>query len=265
VSCRNWAVADGRTGELVGESGAAVAVDVASTTKIMTAYVVLLAARDNPRTLAETISFSARAAATEGSSCGLKAGDSIPVCDLLYALLVRSGNDAAIALAENFGRRFDPPANRKTDEPVARFVAEMNRQARRLGLSATTYVNPNGLPDKGHRSSARDLLRLTVEARRLPLFREIVATRRYEAEAAEKEGGIRKLTWKTTNRLLAVEGYSGVKTGYTRAAGSCLVSAGQRGRDELIVVVLGAPSAAAAVADSRNLYRWAWRQRGHAD
>ena len=71
--------------------------------------------------------------------------------------------------------------------------------------------------------------------------------------------------WKTTNRLLAITGYTGVKTGYTKAAGSCLVSSGERGRDRLIVVVLGAPSAAAAVADSRNLYRWAWRERGHKD
>jgi D-alanyl-D-alanine carboxypeptidase (penicillin-binding protein 5/6) len=71
--------------------------------------------------------------------------------------------------------------------------------------------------------------------------------------------------WKTTNRLLAIAGYTGVKTGYTKAAGSCLVSSGERGRDRLIVVVLGSPSAAAAVADSRNLYRWAWRERGHKD
>jgi D-alanyl-D-alanine carboxypeptidase (penicillin-binding protein 5/6) len=75
----------------------------------------------------------------------------------------------------------------------------------------------------------------------------------------------RSVVWKTTNRLLAIAGYTGVKTGYTRAAGSCLVSSAERGRDGLVVVVLGASSAAAAVADSRNLYRWAWRERGHKD
>ena len=80
-----------------------------------------------------------------------------------------------------------------------------------------------------------------------------------------KDGARRKVVWKSTNRLLAITGYLGVKTGYTRNAGSCLVSTGQRGKDRLIVVVLGAPSAAAAVADSRNLYRWAWRERGQRE
>jgi D-alanyl-D-alanine carboxypeptidase (penicillin-binding protein 5/6) len=251
-------------GQIVAESDAAEVVDVASTTKIMTALVVLRAVRDTPRALDETVSFSERAAGTQGSSCGLNAGDAVSVRDLLYALLVRSGNDAAIALAEHFGRRFDPPSKR-SDDPVSRFVAEMNREARRLGLSATKYANPNGLPEKGHRSSALDLVRLSVEARKLSLFREIVATRAHEAEATTRNGTVRKLTWKTTNRLLAIEGYDGIKTGYTRAAGSCLVSSARRGRDELIVVVLGAPSAGAAAADSRNLYRWAWRERGHSE
>ncbi|MGQ0634910.1 MAG: D-alanyl-D-alanine carboxypeptidase family protein [Planctomycetaceae bacterium] len=265
VSCRNWAVADGRTGELLADSGATAAVDVASTTKIMTAFVILRAIQNTPEKLSEKITFSERAAGTEGSSCGLKRGDKLAIRDFLFAMLVPSGNDAAIALAEHFGRRFNPPAKGKTDDPVARFVAEMNREARRLELSATRYLNPNGLPQKGHVSSARDLVRLTVEARKLPLFREIVATRRHEAEATSREGNVRKLSWKTTNRLLAIEGYDGVKTGYTRGAGSCLVSSGQRGGDEVVVVVLGAPSAGAAAADSRNLFRWAWGERRHAE
>ena len=80
-----------------------------------------------------------------------------------------------------------------------------------------------------------------------------------------RDGSQRPIVWKTTNRLLSIAGYTGVKTGYTKAAGSCLVSTGERGRDSLIVVVLGAPTAASAVVDSRNLYRWAWRERGHRE
>lgn len=265
VSCRNWAIADGKAGTIVAESAAHETVDVASTTKIMTAYVILRLAADDEKVLAETVTFSNRAAQTAGSSCGLRLRETMSVRDLMYGMLLPSGNDAAVALAEHFGKRFEPASAKSSTDPLARFVAEMNRAAKRMELSSTRYLNPNGLPEKGHASSARDLARLTIEAHQLARFREIVAARDYSADAVAPDGSRRTIAWKTTNRLLAIEGYTGVKTGYTRAAGSCLVSSGQRGRDELIVVVLGAPSAAAAVADSRNLYRWAWRERGHRD
>jgi D-alanyl-D-alanine carboxypeptidase (penicillin-binding protein 5/6) len=232
----------------------------------MTAYVILKLAEKQPAVLDEIVSFSDRASKTPGSSCRLRAGEKLPVRELLYGLLVPSGNDAAIALAEHFGSRFDPPPRKKGEtDPVARFVAEMNRTAATLKLAESRYLNPNGLPERGHASSARDLARLTWVAGQLPHFREYVSCRQHEAQAAAREGSQRAVVWKTTNRLLAIAGYTGVKTGYTKAAGSCLVSSGERGRDRLIVVVLGAPSAAAAVADSRNLYRWAWRERGHKD
>lgn len=266
VACRNWAVADGKTGKLLWEMQAADAVDTASTTKIMTAYVILKRAAGHPEVLDEPVVFSERADKTAGSSCRLRAGERLSVRELLYGLLVPSGNDAAIALAEHFGRRFDPPPRRSGEtDPVARFVAEMNRTAAALKLAETRYTNPNGLPEKGHVSSARDLARLTWAAGQVPLFRECVSCRQHAAQAGGRDGATRTITWKTTNRLLSIAGYTGVKTGYTKAAGSCLVSTGERGRDSLIVVVLGAPSAAAAAADSRNLYRWAWRERGHTD
>lgn len=265
VTCRQWVVADAGTGAIVNESGGSAVVDVASTTKIMTAHLVLRLAQADDALLGQAVRFSTRAAQTEGSSCGVNVGETISVRELLFGLLVRSGNDAAVALAEHVGKRFEPASARSSDDALARFVAEMNREARRLGMKATKYINPHGLPAKGHLSSARDLVRLTIEARKASLFREIVSTREFSAEVTGKDGSRRKQTWKTTNRLLSIEGYSGVKTGYTRAAGSCLVSTGQRGRDELLVVVLGAPSASAAVADSRNLYRWAWQARGHRE
>ncbi|MFN0051335.1 MAG: D-alanyl-D-alanine carboxypeptidase family protein [Planctomycetales bacterium] len=265
VSCRNWAVADTRSGKILGESGAAAVVDVASTTKIMTAHVILQLAKKEPDLLDQVVTFSERAARTSGSSCELKPGEKLPVRDMLYALLVPSGNDAAIALAEHCGRRFEPAGSKGGDDPLSRFVAEMNRTAKRLQMSHTRYLNPNGLPEKGHASSARDLVRLTVAAAQEPLFREVVATRRHQAEIAGLEGKRRTVSWKNTNRLLAISGYTGVKTGYTKNAGSCLVSTGTRGKEGLVVVVLGAPSSAAAVADSRNLYRWGWKEKGLRD
>ncbi|MSR57055.1 MAG: D-alanyl-D-alanine carboxypeptidase [Planctomycetaceae bacterium] len=265
VSCRKWVVADANTGAVLASEGADDVVDVASTTKIMTAYVVLQLAQKSPLLLEQAVTFSERAAATSGSSCDLKAGEKLPVRELLHALLLPSGNDAAVALAEHFGKRFEPASSKSAGDSLSRFVAEMNRAAKRLEMSATRYLNPNGLPEKGHNSSARDLVRLTVAARKDRLFRAIVATRRHEVEVTAKDGQRRTLTWKSTNRLLAITGYSGVKTGYTRAAGSCLVSSGDRANDALIVVVLGASSAATAVADSRNLYRWGWRERGQRE
>jgi D-alanyl-D-alanine carboxypeptidase len=266
LACRAWAVADPQSGEVLWESEASRAVDTASTTKIMTAYVILKLAQEKPTVLDELVVLSDRADKTGGSSSGVRAGERIPVRELLYGLLLPSGNDAAIALAEHFGPRFDPPREKHSQaDPLARFVAEMNRTAAKLKLAETHYRNPNGLPEKGHVSSARDLARLTAAARQLRLFGQYVSTRLHEATVTTRDGSPRNLTWKTTNRLLAISGYTGVKTGFTKAAGSCLVSTGERGRDSLIVVVLGAPSAAAAVADSRNLYRWAWRERGHKE
>lgn len=265
VSCRAWVVGDARTGKLLSESNAEVVLEMASTTKMMTAHVILRLTDSQPGLLDETVVFSERADKTEGSSCSLRAGERVSARELLYGLLLPSGNDAAVALGEHFGKWCEPATAKSTGDALACFVAEMNREAKRLNLADTRYANPNGLPEKGHVSSARDLLRLAVAAMKNPLFREIVGSRQHETQVAGRDGTSRPVVWKTTNRLLAVEGYAGVKTGYTRAAGSCLVSAGKRKHDELVIVVLGAPSALAAASDSRNLYRWSWQQLGHRD
>ncbi|MBI3866481.1 MAG: serine hydrolase [Planctomycetia bacterium] len=266
LACQAWAVADAQTGKVLWESQGASTRDTASTTKIMTAHVILKLADSSPKILDELVVFSDRADKTAGSAARLRSGDRIPVRELLYGLLLPSGNDAAVALAEHFGARFEPPSQKHGHaDPVARFVAEMNRTAAKLKMSDTKYLNPNGLPEKGHASSVRDLVKVTSAALQNRIFRECVACRQHEAQVTARDGSKRTVVWKTTNRLLAIAGYSGVKTGWTKAAGSCLVSTGQRGKDSLIVVVLGAPSAAAAVADSRNLYRWAWRERGHKE
>ena len=124
------------------------------------------------------------------------------------------------------------------------------------------YKDPNGL-SRDNVSSARDLAALTFEAMKDERFRTYVATRRYECEVVEPNGGKRKAIWTNTNRLLDVEGYEGVKTGTTTPAGNCLVASARRGDDRLIVVVLGSTSADSRYVDSRNLFRWAWLERGH--
>lgn len=258
TACAVWAIADPRTGELLWDNGsAATPRDIASTTKIMTARVALQMVSVDRELLDSRVTFDQQSDQTSGSSSQLVAGESLALRDLLYAMLLPSGNDAATAVGRHLGRRLPGEG-----EPLTRFVAEMNRESNRLGMKGTRYLNPHGLPQKKHVSTARDLARLTAATLQDPLFRRIVSTREHRARVTQPDGQTREAVWRNTNRLLGIEGYQGVKTGFTSAAGSCLVSTGERGKDELLVVVLGAPSAAAAVSDSRNLYRFAWLSRG---
>jgi D-alanyl-D-alanine carboxypeptidase (penicillin-binding protein 5/6) len=274
VTAGAWAVADARTGDILWSDQAARRLDMASTTKIMTALVVLEVAEQDPRVLDEDVVFSRRADETRGSTSGLRAGERVSVRELLYGLMLPSGNDAAVALAEHFGGRFEPVSAPRPDElaggggapphdPLEGFVAEMNRTARRLGLEDTQYANPHGLTASEHRSSARDLVRLAWTAMRNETFCDYARTRQHGVTVTGPGGYRRNVLWKNTNRLLPISGYEGVKTGTTSAAGACLVSCGTRGEDRLIVVVLGSASSAARYTDARNLYRWAWLQRGH--
>jgi serine-type D-Ala-D-Ala carboxypeptidase (penicillin-binding protein 5/6) len=105
------------------------------------------------------------------------------------------------------------------------------------------------------------LLLLARAARQLPAFRDYVTTRQHGCTVSSEHGYSRNVVWKNTNKLLGLEGYNGVKTGTTEAAGACLVSSGQQGNDELLVVVLGSATSDARYVDARNLFRWAWSQR----
>jgi D-alanyl-D-alanine carboxypeptidase (penicillin-binding protein 5/6) len=185
----------------------------------------------------------------------------VSVRELLYGLMLPSGNDASVALAEHFGSRL-APANKKYANSYDAFIASMNAAAAQLGMDTSHYVNPNGLPEKGHQSCASDLLKLTHASMKLPLFREYVSTPKRGCTVEGPGGYKRNLLWKNTNKLLAIEGYDGVKTGTTTAAGACLVSQAKRGDKSLMIVVLGATSSDGRYVDSRNLYRWAWNQLG---
>jgi D-alanyl-D-alanine carboxypeptidase (penicillin-binding protein 5/6) len=266
VTARAWVVLDGRTGAVVGGEHEAEPVPIASTTKIMTALVVLRLAQLDPKVLNEVVTFSERADRTSGSTSGVRAGEHLPVRELLYGLLLPSGNDAAVALAEHFGGRVAPPADAPDEaDPLPRFIAEMNREAGALGLRETRFVNPNGLPAEGHLASARDLARLTRHALTQPEFARLVASRRRGSTLVDRAGKERAVVWTNTNRLLETEGYDGVKTGTTTAAGACLVGSGHRGDDHLIVVVLGSGSSDGRYVDARNLFRWGWRRLGQGE
>lgn len=257
VSARAWVIAEGQTGRVLWGSRESLQLTMASTTKIMTAHLVLQLAADDPKRLDEIHTVSETSARTGGSSARIRAGERYTVRDLLHGLLLPSGNDAAMALAEHFGPSYRP-ANADT-APVAAFVAQMNRRAETLQMPQTRYFDPHG--NSSNHSSARDLAKLAATAMTDPLFRRLVGTRRYTCEATDAQGEKRPVTWDNTNQLLNIEGFDGVKTGTTTAAGACLVASGRRGADHLLVVVLGCSSTEGRYVDSRNLFRWAWRQR----
>ena len=258
VAAKAWAIADGKTGKVLWGAHEGEIRDIASTTKIMTALIALQLAEKNPMLLDEEIVFSARAARTQGSSSRLRQGERLPMRELLFGMLLPSGNDAAVAVAEHFGPRF-PGATPADDDAVKRFVAEMNQRAKSLNLAETTYQDPNGLA--GNKSSARDLATLTAQALKNQQFREYVKTRSHEYDVTGPDGAKRHMSWKNTNQLLGAEGYDGVKTGTTRAAGACLVASGRRDKDHLIVVVLGSTAGDGRYEDARKLFGWAWEQR----
>lgn len=260
VSAKGWAIADGKTGQLLWGDHDTAPLTMASTTKIMTGWIVLERAAANPKVLDEEVAVTERAAKTGGSRAGIRAGEKYAVRDLLYGLFLPSGNDAAVALGEHFGARLGGNG-KQVDDPLPAFVAEMNARAQTLKMTQTKYLDLHG--NSKNQSCARDLAMLAWKAMQDSRFRQYVQTRLHRCEPTDANGEKRIVQWENTNRLLGIEGYDGVKTGTTGSAGYCLVSSGRRGDDPLLVVVLGCTSNDSRYIDTRNLFRWAWQQRGH--
>ncbi len=190
---------------------------MASTTKIATAISVI----DSGVDVEKTVQIPSSAVGVEGSSVYLREGDEYSIKDLLYGLMLRSGNDCAVALAET------------VDGGVGAFATRMNETAQRAGALNTHFVNPHGLPAKQHYTTAVDLSLITAHAMQNPLFCSIVSTKYYQPRA-----------WQNKNKMLTqYEGAIGVKTGYTKEAGKCLVSAAERNGMRLVVTVLNCPTA----------------------
>lgn len=256
VTCAAWVVADAVTGTVLAAHAPDMPRSPASIVKVMTALVVLDDAAGRPSGLDDTVHVSDRAGTETGSTADLRPGDSTTVRELLFGLMLPSGNDAAVALAEHVGRRLGP------GDPLVAFVAAMNARAAALGLTKTTYANPHGKTGAGSGSTARDTAALVRAAMQSTLLRAIVATPEHVAVLANAAGYRREINWRNTNRLLGIEGYCGVKTGTTHDAGCCLAAQGARGGREIVVVVLGSTSSDARYTDTRNLFGHAWRTLG---
>lgn len=274
VTATAWSSVDVASGRVFGGKELHQPLHFASTTKVMTVLLVAELASRDPAVLDEVITFSERADNTLGSTSGVRAGERLPVRELLYGLLLPSGNDAAVALAEHFGARLDSVADAQPQPaehassaartavlPYDQFIEAMNLRAGELGMNNTNFVNPHGLPDDKHLSTAADLATLARAAWQLPLLREIVQTRQRGAQVHKADGVTRNLRWENTNHLLAQQGFAGMKTGTTTAAGACLIAVGMAddGGSETIVVVLGSNSSTARYVDARNVFAWTWR------
>jgi len=228
------ALIDVASGRLLYSSQGDRRMKIASLTKIMTAVVAL----ENGR-LEDQVKAGPKAVGKEGSSLYLKLGERMSLGNMLYGLMLRSGNDAATAIAEHVGG---------TEEG---FVHLMNEKAERLGLTNTHFMNPHGLDHKDHYSSANDMARLTAYALHNPVFREIVKT---QVKSAPNPNESWDYKWYNKNKMLRMyEGADGVKTGYTKTAFRCLVSSATRNGQQLAAVTLNDGD---DWADHRKLLDW---------
>lgn len=210
---------------------------MASTTKLMTAIVVLDSALDPD----ENVTVSKAAAGVGQAAVNLRAGDARSVRQLMEEMLVKSGNDAAAALAEH------------TAGSQTAFVRKMNEKARGLGLKDTHFANPHGLDAKGNYSTARDLAALARRAMRYPEIRRIVCM----SSVTVTDGAGRKHEMDNTNVLIGhMDGMVGIKTGMTLDAGWCLIAQAERGPVKLLSVVLGTRTEDGRIEQSRRLLEW---------
>lgn len=223
ISAKAAAVIDVESGRILYSKQGDTPMLIASITKIMTAIVAI----ENGR-LSDRVKVSEQAYGKEGSSLYLKLGEEMTLEHLLYGMMLRSGNDAATAIAEHVGGSIEG------------FVHLMNEKAEQIGMTNSHFANPHGLDAQGHQASAIDMAKLAAYALHNHTFREIVST---QVKTAPNPNETWDYRWRNKNKMLQLyDGADGVKTGYTKAAGRTLVSSATRNGQQLAVVTLDAPS-----------------------
>ena len=240
VAAAGWTLVDVTSGQTLAAAAADERRDPASLTKLMTAYLVFGALRAKTIVPSQMVNVSERAWKAEGSRMFIEPRKAVSVDELLRGMIVQSGNDASIALAELVGG---------TEEA---FVARMNTEAARLGMTNSRFTNATGLSNPQHYASAADLARLAAA-----LIRDYPE---YYPLYAQKEFRYNTITQPNRNRLLWTDPtVDGVKTGHTEAAGWCLIASAMRGDRRVLAVVLGASSDAARAAEAQKLLNWGFQ------
>ncbi len=245
IAARSFLLLDLTSNQMLAEKDIDGPVEPASLTKLMTAYLVFDALKAKKLDLKQTLPVSERAWKMPGSRMFIDPKMQVPVEDLIKGMIVQSGNDATVALAEGVGGSQE------------RFVHLMNEQAKRLGMKATTYKNPEGLTEAGHVTTARDLSLLATRLMRdfpdlVPYY--AIKKYRYPGTPATNDSNRNLL-------LLRAPSVDGLKTGFTDAAGYCLVATARRdfpniGSRRLLSIVLGAASENARANESQKLLNW---------
>ena len=239
ITSRIALIYDRASGKILYEKNGNKQTPMASTTKIMTAIVVLENAK-----LTDTVTITSKAASMGGSRLGLKKNDKITVNDLLYGLMLRSGNDAAVALAIHVGGS------------VEEFADMMNEKATELGLYNSHFIVPHGLDNEGHYTTAYELAKIADYALKIDKFKEIVGTK---VTTIYINGYAKKIN-NTNNLLGSVSGVYGVKTGFTNGAGRCLVTACKRDDLDIITVIIGADTNNIRSKDTIKLIQYAYTE-----
>jgi len=240
VAARAWLLADYQSGQTIAAHNAGERIEPASLTKLMTAYVVFGALKAKAIAPEQSVTVSARAWKSGGSRMFVEPRKPVTVDELLRGMVVQSGNDATVALAELVGGSEEA------------FAQTMNREAQRLGLKDTQFTNASGWPDPRHYSTARDLAVLAAALiRDFPDYYTLYSTREYRYN---------NITQQNRNRLLWLDpNVDGVKTGYTESAGYCLIASAKRGPRRLLSVVLGASSDSARAQESQKLLNYGFQ------
>jgi D-alanyl-D-alanine carboxypeptidase (penicillin-binding protein 5/6) len=241
IAARAWLLADLTSGQVLAADRATERFPPASLTKLMSAYVVFAALREGRLAPTAKVAVSERAWRAIGSRMFVEPGRAVVADELIHGMVVQSGNDATLALAEAVAGS------------EAAFVERMNREAARLGMADSSFVNATGLPGARHYSTARDLS-LAAAA----LIRDF--PEEYARYYAVREYRYNNITQLNRNRLLWLDAsVDGVKTGYAETAGYCLVASAQRGGRRLLSVVLGAASESARAQESQKLLNWGYQ------
>ena len=240
IPAQAWLLVDYTSGDMLVAHNANRRLPPASLTKLMTAYLVFEQLQTGKIHLTDAVTISRDAARTRGSRVRLKAGEQVSVEDLIKSMLVRSANNAAVALAEYVAGS------------QSAFVDMMNARARAWGLTGTSFVNATGLDRPGHLSTAQDLSRIAAALiRDFPDYYGWFSLRDFTFDAREIHNSNR-LLWRDDT-------VDGMKTGYTRHAGWCLIASANREQTRLIATVLGAPSNRARVNSSERLLNYGFR------
>jgi len=236
-----WLIADVSSGQILASHNADERFEPASLTKMMTAYLVFTALHEKRLALNQQVPVSKRAWRTPGSRMFIEPGKPVTVEQLIQGMEVQSGNDACMALSEAVAGSEDV------------FVQMMNREAQRLGMKNTHFMNPTGLPNPQHYSTAHDIYLLASA-----IIRDFPAE--YAKYYSEKEFTYNRITQRNRNRLLWLDpSVDGVKTGHTEAAGYCLVASSKHGPRRLLSVLLGATSEEMRADESLKLLNWGYQ------